>query len=69
MTKLPGEPLPAEVAPCKQFVMSDAFREWAVAEMRKEVLGQVSTAGLDRMALIKARPEGGAGQNHQSKNK
>lgn len=66
MTKVPGEPLPPDVVPCQQFVMSDAFRDWAVSEMRKEVLGQVSTAGLDRMALVKAKPDP---QNHQSKNK
>lgn len=67
MTKAPGEALPAEVVPCKQFVMSDAFREWAVGEMRKEVLGQVSLAGLDRMAMVKVKPD--EAQNHQSKNK
>lgn len=55
MTKASGEALPAEVVPCKDFVMSDAFREWAVAEMRREVLGQVSLSGLDRMAILKAK--------------
>lgn len=54
MAKAPDEGLPAEVVPCSAFVMSDTFREWAVAEMRKEVLGQVAGAGLDRMALVKA---------------
>jgi hypothetical protein len=53
MTKAPGEALPPDVVPCKDFVMSDAFRDWAVAEMRREVLGQVSMAGLDRMAILK----------------
>lgn len=79
MAKAPEAALPAEVVPCTQFVMSDAFREWAVGEMRKEVLGQVAKAGLDRMAMVKApasaasteptgKRESGA-QNHQSKNK
>lgn len=54
MAKAPDEGLPAEVVPCAAFVMSDTFREWAVAEMRKEVLGQVAGAGLDRMAIVKA---------------
>ena len=56
MAKAPEEALPAEVVPCKDFVMSDRFRDWAVGEMRREVLGQVSMAGLDRMALLKAKP-------------
>jgi hypothetical protein len=61
MAKAPGEALPPDVVPCKDFTMSDRFREWAVAEMRKEVMAQVRTAGLDRMALIKAkRQEAGA---------
>lgn len=55
MAKAPDEPLPPDVVPCKQFAMSDAFRDWAVGEMRKEVLGQVRSAGLDRMALLKAK--------------
>jgi hypothetical protein len=44
-----------DLVPCKDFTMSDRFRDWAVGEMRKEVLGQVRTAGLDRMALLKAK--------------
>ncbi len=55
MAKAPDEELPAEVVPCKDFTMSDAFRDWAVGEMRKEVLGQVRSSGLDRMALLKAK--------------
>jgi hypothetical protein len=55
MAKAPDEVLPPDVVPCKGFAMSDAFREWAVGEMRKEVLGQVRSAGLDRMAVLKAR--------------
>lgn len=54
MAKAHDEALPPEVVPCEAFVMSDRFREWAVAEMRKEVLGQVKSAGLDRMAVVKA---------------
>lgn len=53
MGKAPGEALPPDVKPCEAFAMSDAFRDWAVAEMRKEVMGQVRAAGLDRMALLK----------------
>lgn len=55
MSKAPGEALPADVVPCAAFVMSDRFRDWAVGEMRKEVLGQVSKAGLDRMAILKGK--------------
>ena len=55
MTKAPGEAIPADVVPCKDFTMSDAFRDWAVGEMRKEVAGLVSQAGLDRMAMAKGK--------------
>jgi hypothetical protein len=59
MAKAHDEALPPDVVPCPSFVMSDRFRDWAVAEMRKEVLGQVKAAGLDRMAVVKAgRPRG-----------
>ena len=57
MRKAPGEVLPASVVPCAAFVMSDAFRDWAVGEMRKEVAGLVSQAGLDRMAMAKGKPK------------
>ena len=53
MGRKEGEILPADVKPCDHFAMSDRFREWAVAEMRREVMGQVKAAGLDRMALLK----------------
>lgn len=66
MHKAPEETLPDDVVPCADFVMSDAFRDWAVGEMRKEVLANVSAAGLDRMALVKGK---GEPQSHQSKNK
>lgn len=80
MAKSAQDPLPADVVPCAHFVMSDAFREWAVGEMRREVLGQVSMAGLDRMAIVKGKPAApgdksrgdsrdAGSQNHQSKNK
>lgn len=58
MGRQEGETLPPEVAPCSAFAMSDRFREWAVAEMRKGVLGQVKAAGLDRMAMLKAKGKG-----------
>jgi len=54
ITRQPGEPFPATLLPCKEFAMSDRFRDWAVAQMRSEVGGQISTAGLDRMAMVKA---------------
>ena len=53
MAKAAGDALPPDVVPCNDFVMSDRFREWAVGEMRREVMGQVSLAGLDRMAILK----------------
>ena len=60
MAKAADESLPPEVVPCKDFAMSDRFRDWAVGEMRREVLGQVRTAGLDRMALLKAKKKAAA---------
>ena len=57
MGKAEGEVLPPDVVPCAQFTMSDAFRDWAVGEMRKEVMGQVKAAGLDRMAMLKAKKD------------
>ena len=59
MTKAPGEAVPPDVVPCKDFTMSDAFRDWAVGEMRKEVAGLVSQAGLDRMAMLKGKSPNG----------
>jgi hypothetical protein len=55
MARKDGEVLPPDVKPCPAFSMSDRFRDWAVGEMRREVLGQVKAAGLDRMALIKSK--------------
>ena len=73
MAKAADEELPPDVVPCKEFAMSDTFREWAVGEMRKEVMGQVRMSGLDRMAILKAKKaekaERSGGQNHQSANK
>jgi hypothetical protein len=54
MARAPAEVLPPEVVPCAGFAMSDAFRDWAVGQMRKEVGAQISGAGLDRMAMVKA---------------
>lgn len=54
MARAPGEALPPEVVPCAAFAMSDAFRDWAVGLMRREVGAQVSGAGLDRMAMVRA---------------
>lgn len=55
MGRAEGEVLPPDVVPCEAFAMSDAFRDWAVGEMRREVLGQVKAAGLDRMAIVKGK--------------
>lgn len=49
-----GEPAP-DVEPPEDYVMSDDFQQWLVARMRDDVLGQVSDAGLDRMAILKPR--------------
>lgn len=54
MARREGEALPPDVAPCPAFAMSDAFRDWAVGQMRREVGAQVSGMGLDRMAVLKA---------------
>jgi hypothetical protein len=54
MGRKEGEVLPPEVVPCAGFAMSDAFRDWAVRQMRREVGAQISGAGLDRMAMVKA---------------
>ena len=54
MRRREGEELPPEVAPCADYAMSDRFRDWAVAQMTREVGGQLSAAGLDRMALLKS---------------
>lgn len=54
MRRKESEELPASVKPCRDYAMSDRFRDWAVGQMGKEVSGQVSMAGLDRMALLKA---------------
>lgn len=62
MSRAAGEELPPDVVPCKQFAMSDAFRDWAVGEMRKEVMGQVGAEGLDRMAILKAGKAGDVGR-------
>ena len=67
MTKAPSETLPVGVVPCKDFTMSDAFREWAVGEMRKEVAGQVSMAGLDRMAMVKGKGKAPADGDDKAK--
>lgn len=53
--------LPATVTPCKEYQMSDRFRDWAVAQMSREVGGQLSAAGLDRMAILKAGKAARAG--------
>jgi hypothetical protein len=55
ISRAPGEPFPATILPCEGFAMSDRFRDWAVAQMRQEVGGQISGAGLDRMAMLKAK--------------
>jgi hypothetical protein len=66
MGRAPGETLSVDVVPCAAFAMSDAFRDWAVGQMRKEVGAQISGAGLDRMAMVKTpgRPSAGPKTEH-----
>ncbi len=42
-----------DVAPCDDYEMTPAFQQWLVDQMRDEVMGQISGAGLDRMAILK----------------
>ncbi len=51
MTRAPDGPEPPE--PCAHYEMSEAFQTWLVDRMRGEVMGQISGAGLDRMAIVK----------------
>lgn len=53
MLRVASEPLAAGVAPCKNYVMSNGFRDWAVGRMQREVGGQIAASGLNRMAIIK----------------
>ncbi|MGB1698005.1 MAG: hypothetical protein ACPHK8_06365 [Thermoplasmatota archaeon] len=49
---------PLDVAPPEDYQMSPAFSQWMVDRLRGEVLGQVSMAGLDRMAILsEKKPE------------
>jgi hypothetical protein len=45
------------LAPCDGYNMTSQFRDWMVNKMRDEVLGQISGAGLDRMAIIKSKED------------
>lgn len=54
------EPDPT-VLPCDDYAMSERFKAWLVEAMRAEVLGQISDAGLDRMAVLGSAPEASAG--------
>lgn len=47
----------ASQEPCDDYQMTDAFRDWMVNAMRKEVMGQVAASGLDRMAILKDSEE------------
>ncbi len=38
--------------PPEDYEMSPVFQEWVLERMRKDVMAQVSGAGLDRMALM-----------------
>lgn len=57
MARSGDEPVPDDLRPCQAFVASPAFQEWAVERMRREVAAQVSRAGLDRMSMLKAKPD------------
>jgi hypothetical protein len=54
MRRAPGEELPASAKPCPDYAMSDRFRDWAVGQMQKEVMGEVTKSGLNRMAILKS---------------
>ncbi len=45
----------ATLAPCDDYEMTEAFREWMVARMRDEVMGQINGTGLDRMAILRSK--------------
>lgn len=62
MARKEGEELPPDVKPCPAFAISDKFQAWAVDQMRREVMSQVSGAGLDRMAMLKSKPDPKAGR-------
>lgn len=47
-----------DVTPCGDYVMSERFKAWLVEAMRAEVLGHVSQAGLDRMAVLGSKEQG-----------
>jgi len=53
MRRAPGAELADTVTPCEAYAMSDRFRDWAVCQMQKEAMTEVSKAGLDRMAILK----------------
>lgn len=49
---------PTDVAPPEDYVMSPQFEAWMVDRMRDEVMGKISEAGLDRMAVLsEKKPE------------
>lgn len=54
MARGEGDPIPDDLRPCEDYAASDRFQTWAVEQMRREVMRQVSGAGLDRMAIVKA---------------
>lgn len=56
----PGGSIDAAIKPCAAYVMSDALRDHIVAQMRSEVTGQVSGAGLDRMGIVRSPGSGAA---------
>jgi len=59
MARAEGEAFPPDVAPCPAYAMSDVFRDWLADQVRKDILAQVRMAGLDRMALLKAKRTNG----------
>ena len=52
-----GGTLAPELAPCKEYVMTQRMRDHIVGQMRKDVMGQVSLSGLDRMAMVKGKKQ------------
>ena len=60
MRRSPDEAVPDDLRPCPEFQMSARFKDWLMARMRDDVLGQVQAAGLDRMALLRRASSGDA---------
>ncbi|MGB1586388.1 MAG: hypothetical protein ACPHID_05025 [Thermoplasmatota archaeon] len=47
-----GEPNP-DAAPCDDYEMTEPFKQWMVDRLRDDVMGQINSAGLNRMTILK----------------